>query len=163
LLNLVARIGHHNRFELTIWQSASISKGLFASLTPGLRSHNCDSTWARMVGDVQWITIMQLSKWQAVGVLLSAIWAVAAYATVLGSDYTTAQNQVEVTRSLCASLKKSSSSRAACKDEEQETWNRWTRLTLVKAFGAAFLPIPFAWVFFEMIGYWIEARARRAG
>jgi hypothetical protein len=105
---------------------------------------------------------MRALRPQTIGIALSATWAAVAYTAVISQDYAIARQQVEVTRSLCAGIEMQARSGLACKDQQQGTWDRWTRLTTLKGLGVAILPIPFGWVIAEMIGYWIEDRRRRA-
>ncbi len=104
---------------------------------------------------------MRALKPQTIGIALSAIWAASSFAIITSQDYTIAHRQMEVTRTLCTSGENQTREGPLCLRQQQATWDRWTRLTMVKGLGVAILPIPFGWVIAEMIGYWIEERRRR--
>lgn len=106
---------------------------------------------------------MRALRSQTIGIAVSAIYAAVVCGIIIGHDYSIARQQVEVTHSLCLSIEKAARDAVSCEDQQQGTWDRWTKFTALKALGFAILPIPFGWVIAEMIGHKIEERRRRAG
>lgn len=96
---------------------------------------------------------MSLPNGQKVGIVLSVVWAMGAYLTVTQLDYATATKQVAVTHRLCSELNATRNDHQAadCSKEEQKTWENWTSLTLVEALAVAVIPIPFGWLFADLI------------
>ena len=104
---------------------------------------------------------MQLTTGQRIGVIASAIWAVTAYLASTRLDEYTAARQVEITRTLCSNLQASRNNPdlSLCKAEEVRTWNNWTSGSVLKGLAIGFLPIPFGWVFSDLIIWLLGRRA----
>ena len=101
---------------------------------------------------------MPLSKNQVLGIAASLVWAVAALTAVMHHDYSRALIEVQTTRVLCLNLIASRNVNAsACREAESRTWDNWTRETTLRGLGLAILPIPFGWLFADLL-VWLSSK-----
>jgi hypothetical protein len=104
----------------------------------------------------------RLNKWQRLGIVLSLAWAIGAYLTITKIQYDAAARQVAVTHRLCAEAKALSKD-LDCAKEEDKTWNNWTDNTAIYAIVIAIFPIPFGWVFADIVVWAIDRIRKTSG